>query len=686
MPGNVAVVGSGVAGLLAAHVLAKHCRVTLYEADTRLGGHADTHVVDGGGTSMGIDTGFIVHNERTYPQLLRLFAELGVETQDSEMSMSVRDDVLGLEYAGALGASGLFPTWGNLARPAYLRMLVEIPRFHRMARRLLEHDAAQGAAGDLEPLRDFLERGRFSPMFRTHFMEPLVACVWSSDPAVALDYPARYLFTFLAHHGMLGVRGSPTWRTVTGGSKEYVARVAARLDDVRVGTKVTSLLERPDGVEVTDGNGEVATYDAVVVATHPHQALAMLAEPTAVQREVLAAITYSPNITQLHTDESLLPRARRARASWNYLRRPDDHPPGPHGAVTVTYDLTRLMRLPAATAGPHAGKRFLVTLGGADLVDPGCVIDTMEYEHPLYTPSSVGAQWRLPECDSDRVVFAGAWHGWGFHEDGARSGVAAAARLGAPWTDDSDAAPRTTRSGIHTPAQYDSTIVHIRRRPWRRRFTQRTRTWLVDLDALPDHGILGRFEARDHLGDPDRPIRENVARFLSLHGIAVDSPERGRGRVRMAANARALGFCFNPISVHWCHAGDGELLAVVVEVHNTYGDRHTYLVHPDEQGRASTDKAMYVSPFHGTDGRYELAVPVPGERLELAITLHTGDPDGRAAFTATLGGPRASYSPRRAAPAALRGWLQIHAHGVWLWARRLPVRPRPEHPRQEGVR
>lgn len=692
-PERVAVVGSGVAGLLAAHVLAKRCHVTLFEADSRLGGHADTHVVDG----IAVDTGFIVHNERTYPHLLRLFRELGVDTQDSEMSMSVRDDVLGLEYAGALGPAGLFPTRANLMRRDYLRMLVEVPRFHRMARRLLETDET----GDgLETLGAFLDRGRFTPLFRTHFVESLVACVWSCDPALALDYPARYLFTFLQHHGMLAVFGSPTWRTVTGGSHEYVRRVAAGLHDVRVGTKVTSLLERPDGVEVTDGNGEVTTFDAVVVATHPHQALAMLAEPTAVQREVLSAITYSPNTTQLHTDESLLPSAPRARASWNYLRRPDDDP---LGAVTVTYDLTRLMRLPSPTSGPHAGKRFLVTLGGTDLVDPATVIDTMEYEHPLYTPASVAAQRRLPECDSDRVVFAGAWHGWGFHEDGARSGVAAAARLGVTWDDaapvgagpaghlrEGPRAPTSLRAGsggrrtaLHLPALYDATITHTRRRPWTRRFEQRSTVWLVDLDALPDHGLLGRFEARDHLGDPSRPIRDNVAHFLSLHGIALDSEERGRGRVRMAANARALGFCFNPISVHWCHAGDGELLAVVVEVHNTYGDRHAYLVHPDEQGRAQVDKAMYVSPFHGTDGHYEVAVPLPGERLDVAVTLHSDD---GAVFSARLSGARAANSPGRAAPAALRGWLQIHAHGVALWARRLPVRPRPEHPRQEGVR
>jgi predicted NAD/FAD-binding protein/DUF1365 family protein len=657
-PGRVAVVGSGVAGLLAAHVLGRESRVTLYEADTRLGGHADTHVVDGPEGSWAVDTGFIVHNERTYPHLLRMFDELGVPTQDSEMSMSVRCDETGLEYAGALGLSGLFPSWRNALRPSYLRMLVEIPRFHRQAKRLLRSSTNEDAD---ETLRSFLERGGFSATFRTHFMESLVACVWSCDPAVALDYPARYLFTFLEHHGMLGVKGSPQWRTVTGGSREYVDRLAARLPDVRTGTKVTSLVETPTGVELTDGNGAVEEYDAVVVATHPGQALAMLAEPTSAQREVLSAIEFSPNTAQLHTDTSVLPRLPRARASWNYLRRPSDD----SRTVTVSYDMTRLMRLPVSPDG----RRFIVTLGGEDLVDQSQVIDTMEYEHPIYTPTSVAARRRLPECDTERIVFAGAWHGWGFHEDGARSGVEAAAKLGVEW--------RGSEPPPVEATSYATTIRHTRRTPFKRTFTNQSRTWLVDLDHLPDHGLLGRFEARDHLGEPDRTLKDNIEHFLAVNGVEPDG-----GRIVMAANARALGYCFNPISVFWCYRRNGDLAGVVVEVHNTYGDRHAYLVHPDEQGRARTDKQMYVSPFHGTDGHYEIAVPRPGKRLHVTVTLHSDD---GAVFTASLDGEPTNTSPLRSAPAALRGALLIRAHGFWLWARRLGIRPRPTHPRQEGV-
>jgi predicted NAD/FAD-binding protein/DUF1365 family protein len=659
---RIAVVGSGVAGLTAAWIASRTAHVTLYEADDRLGGHADTHRVETPDGELAIDTGFIVHNRRTYPTLLRLFAELGVETQPSEMSLSVSDTGTGVEYAGALGARGLFAQRSSLRSREHWRMLLEIPRFHRQARAVLR---TPETAGD-QTLRDFLAAGGFSPGFVRHFMEPLVAAVWSCDPATSLDYPARYLFTFLEHHGMLAVFGSPEWRTVTGGSGTYVAKVAAGLPDVRLETKVTSVRELADGVEVTDGSGATTRFDAVVVATHPSHALAMLEAPTDLQREVLSALPYSSNPALLHTDTSLLPAAPDARASWNF-HRPEDET----GAVTVTYDLTRLQRLPTDT-------HYLVTLGGEDLVDPATVIDRMEYEHPLYTPESVAAQRRLPEISTDRIAFAGAYHGWGFHEDGARSGLAAATRLGLPWARTTTVLPR--------PGRFETTIRHTRRTPFRRSFEHRSTFWLVDLDDLPDHGLLARFEARDHLGSPERSLRANVESFLADNGVSLGDGARP-GTILMAAHPRSLGHCFNPISIFWCFDDAGRQAGVVVEVHNTYGDRHAYLVHPDEQGRAQTDKAMYVSPFHGVDGSYDIAVPLPTDRLHVAVTLrgHDGDAHGKAPFSASLTGARTDVPVRRTLGAALRGSALIRVHGTWLWARRLPIRPRPRH-RQEGVR
>jgi predicted NAD/FAD-binding protein len=419
---SIAVIGSGVSGLVAAYALSARNRVTLFEADIRLGGHAHTHYIDrGDGYIVGVDTAFLVHNDRTYPTLCRLFSELGIATRETDMSMSVRDDDSGLEYAGARGLGGLFPSWSTLGRPRYLFMLAEIKRFHAAANRLLLNDEIAG-----ETLGAFLRRHHFTQYFVDQFMTPLVAAVWSCPPGDALRYPARYLFVFLRHHGMLSVFGSPKWRTVAGGSANYVEAVVTRLAEVRAGTPVRWVRRIPDGVEITAGVGP-RLFDAAVIATHPEQALRMLVDPTAAERGVLGAIPYSTNYAQLHTDESVLPRNKRARASWNYLRTSD------RDSVLVTYDVTRLMRL----EGP---RRFLVTLGGRDHVDPATVLAEMTYDHPVYTPESVGAQQLLPTLDDNRIVFAGAYHGWGFHEDGAASGLRAARRLGAEWP---SVAPRT---------------------------------------------------------------------------------------------------------------------------------------------------------------------------------------------------------------------------------------------------
>lgn len=417
---RVAVVGSGVAGLTAAYLLARTHHVTLYEADDRLGGHAHTHTLTSSdGRRHRVDSGFIVHNRRTYPHLLRLFDELGVATQESEMSMSVRCEGCGLEYAGARGPAGLLAHPRNLLRGRYLRMLREVPAFHRAARRLLAEDGET----DGFTLGEFLGRERFSPYFRAHFMTPLVSAVWSCDAATALRHPAAHLFRFLDHHGMLSVGGSPVWRTVTGGSRRYVDRVAERLDTVRTTAPVRALRRHADGAEIVTGDGATAAYDAVVVATHPDQALRLLADATPREKEVLGAFRYSRNTTLLHTDTTLLPRAQGARASWNYLM-PSCTAAADH--VRVSYDMNRLQRL-------DAPETFVVTLGGEDRVDPGSVRARMVYDHPVHTPASVAAQRRLPELDTDVCAFAGAYHGWGFHEDGCRSGVRAAAVLGVRW-------------------------------------------------------------------------------------------------------------------------------------------------------------------------------------------------------------------------------------------------------------
>jgi uncharacterized protein len=420
---RIAVIGGGISGLTAGYVLSRTDRVTLFEAESRLGGHADTHQVG----PVPVDTGFIVYNERTYPLLTRLFAELGVNTRPSEMSMSVRCAGCGLHYAGKRGPAGLA---AGLRRGGarFLRLLADVPRFHRAARDLLAgHDTADPASGGLphstaDPtFGEFLADRGFSSYFQAHFALPVVAAVWSCPAGTAQQYPAWYLFAFLANHGMLSVSGSPPWRTVTGGSRCYVERAAARLACVRLGVPVRAVRRYPDGAEVHDASGQAHQFDAVVIATHPDQALALLARPTPAERDVLGAFRYTPNPALLHSDTRLLPDRPGVRASWNYeLGHCRD------GAARISYHMNRLQHLPS-------GRDYIVTLNDHGAVDPDQVISRMDYAHPAYTPASVAAQRRLPELNTAVTAFAGAYHGWGFHEDGCRSGAQAARALGVAW-------------------------------------------------------------------------------------------------------------------------------------------------------------------------------------------------------------------------------------------------------------
>lgn len=414
---RVAVIGAGVAGLTAGYLLARRHEVLLFEADDRLGGHAHTHDVrTADGRTIGVDSGFIVHNARTYPHLLRLFDELDVSTQDTEMSMSVRCEGCGLEYAGARRLDGLFAQRANLLRPAYLRMLAEVTRFHRHARRVVDR------RDDDLTLDEFLAVGGYSRYFVAHFVLPLVSAVWSADHRTAARYPARYLFAFLDHHGLLSVSGSPVWRTVIGGARSYTDRIVKEFTSVRLNTPIRSVHRHPDGVRLWDAAGRTHEVDRVVVATHADQALRLLADPTPAERDVLGAFTYSRNETCLHTDPGILPRAAGARASWNYLKPACTADPG---QAQVTYHMNRLMQLTEPVD-------YLVTLNGADRVRPATVLARMVYHHPIYTPATIAAQRRLPELATHRTAYAGSYHGWGFHEDGCAAGIRAAQSFGAP--------------------------------------------------------------------------------------------------------------------------------------------------------------------------------------------------------------------------------------------------------------
>ena len=417
---SVAVIGAGISGLTAAYLLSRTHDVILFEAEDRLGGHAHTHdVTDSDGRQHPVDSGFIVHNDVTYPWLRKLFGELDVQVRPTEMSMSVRCEGCGLEYVGGRGLRDVFAQPRRLIDPRFLRMLWQVKRFHRRALAFLRTTDEQ----NLTTYGEFLGREGFSGYFVAHYAVPVVSCVWSAGRETTLAYPARYLFRFLDHHGMLRAGGSPQWYSVVGGSRVYVERLAGLLKDVRTAHAVTDVTRREDGVQIRDVTGQVTRVDRVVIATHADQALGLLADPGDAEVTTLKQFGYSRNVTVLHTDSSVLPDAAQARASWNYRMTSCDRP---DQAAVVTYWMNRLQ-------GHHAAEDFLVTLNDRERLDPESIVATMEYQHPIYTPEAVRAQSRLNSLATGRTVYAGAYHGWGFHEDGCRSGVEAARHFGMTW-------------------------------------------------------------------------------------------------------------------------------------------------------------------------------------------------------------------------------------------------------------
>jgi len=402
---RIAVVGSGVAGLGAAYLLSRAHDVELFEKDTRAGGHV--HTVEHQG--IGLDTGFIVHNTPNYPYLGKLFSELGVAVQDSEMSFSVGCEDCGLEWSGRRP----FAQARNVASPRYLRFLLEVRRWLRTARATM--DTSEGLS-----LGQYVERHGYSEPFRSHFLVPLTSALWSTSPERALDFPAAYAIRFFENHGMLGF-GRFRWRTVSGGGRRYVEALLERLPGrAHIGLGVRALRRTADGVELATADGETRRFDRAVVATHADQALDLLADPSPAEQSALGAFRYTANETVLHTDERVLPRSRAARASWNYQV---------NGALkpTVTYYLNRLQRL-------EVDEHFCVTLNRSDEIDPERVIMRTVYDHPLYTLDTLRGQREVAALNGERhTLYAGAHLGNGFHEDGLASAVRAAANLGVEW-------------------------------------------------------------------------------------------------------------------------------------------------------------------------------------------------------------------------------------------------------------
>lgn len=424
-PLKVAVVGSGIAALSAAWLLSQRHRVALYEKSERLGGHSNTVMAGTAQGEVAVDTGFICFNDATYPNLIALFDHLGVTSRATDMSFAVSLDRGRFEYA----APGLFAQRRNLLRPRFWSMLGEILRFYRQA----PDDLAGLTDPDLT-LGDYLKRQGFSEAFRDDHLLPMAAAIWSSPAHTLMDYPAEAFIRFCGNHGLLKLVGRPLWRTVEGGSRVYVERLAQAISDVRLNRGVTAVRRTGEGVVVHDSQGGAERFDHVVIGAHADQALAMLAEPTALETELLGAFRYSRNLTVLHTDAGLMPRRRRAWASWNYI--------GAEDGLCVTYWMNRLQGL--------QGQDLFVTLNPPRPPRPGALLRSELYEHPVFTPAAIQAQkqlWRLQ--GQGGVWFCGAHFGAGFHEDGLQSGLAVAEQLGGvrrPWTVENES------GRIHLPA------------------------------------------------------------------------------------------------------------------------------------------------------------------------------------------------------------------------------------------
>jgi len=403
---KIAVIGTGIAGNVAARNLCKEHDITVYEAGEHVGGHTHTHDILHEGRHHAVDTGFIVFNDWTYPNFIALLDELGVASQPTNMGFSSRCEMTGIEYSGS-SLNQLFSQRRNLFRPRFHGMIRDILRFNRKSRELIAYK------NETLSLGRYLEENNYGRLFIDNYIIPMGAAIWSTDPQQMLAFPACYFVRFFANHGLLNVRDRPQWRVIKGGSREYVKRLTAPFRDrIRLNQAVVAVERKPTHVEVQTSDGMTEHYDQLFIATHSDQALGMLADPSEQEQSILGAIPYQTNEVVLHTDTSLLPNKRRTWAAWNYLRRQDDN-----RRVSVTYNMNMLQGLQAA-------ETFCVTLNDTHNINPDRIIRRIQYDHPVYTTAGVAAQQRHREINGQRRTwYCGAYWRFGFHEDGVVSAL-----------------------------------------------------------------------------------------------------------------------------------------------------------------------------------------------------------------------------------------------------------------------
>jgi len=685
---KIAVIGSGISGLASAHFLQQRHEVTLFEQDGRVGGHTHTVRVPAASGEQPVDTGWIVYNAPNYPNLTALFGELGIETRATGMSFGVSLGDGAYEWKGSDRLWSVFAQPANLLRPAHLRMLAGILRLNRVCTaRLRSGDLPDGSLGE------FLDAEGFGAELRSRYLLPMAGMIWSCSPRQAALYPAADFMRFFEAHGLFTTLDQPSWRTVVGGSDAYVRKILAGFrGTLRLGSCVRALRREAGGVIVASEAGE-ERYERVICATHSDQALRLLADADALEARVLGGIPYTGSRCVLHTDESFLPKRRAAWASWNYLHARDEvH----DERICGSYWMNLLQGIP----GPV---NYIVTLNPQRAIAPKHVLYETRYHHPLYTALSVETHALLPRIQNrSGIAWAGAWCGYGFHEDGLKSALRAVQAIDPAclprWGPCAVPAPAVAPAAEAAGFLYPSRVMHRRLAPPLYRFVYRLFHLLLDVDRIGELDArlrlfshnrfnLVSFHDRDHGSGEPGALRAWAERLLATEGVRLEG-----GRIRLLCLPRVLGFAFNPIAIWYCEHRDGSLRAVIAEVRNTFGERHSYLL--ASGGRPLTyeaphekEKCFHVSPFMDLAGRYAFRFSQPGETVR--VLIHETR-EGAPLLDATLAGERQALGDRALLwQAAAMPWMAlkvvagIHWEALKLWLRGARFHRKPQPPALE---